>query len=38
MTLLSRGGLLAGTALLGACTVMPSGPNVMVLPGTGSLL
>lgn len=21
--------------LLGACTVMPSGPNVMVLPGTG---
>jgi hypothetical protein len=35
MTLLSRGGLLAGTALLGACTVMPSGPNVMVLPGTG---
>jgi len=35
MTLLSRGCLLAGTALLGACTVMPSGPNVMVLPGTG---
>jgi len=35
MTLLSRGGLLAGTVLLGACTVMPSGPSVMVLPGTG---
>ena len=27
---------LAATALLlGACTVMPTGPNVMVLPGTG---
>jgi Glycine-zipper domain len=28
--------VLAATALLlGACTVMPTGPNVMVLPGTG---
>jgi len=35
MTLLSRGGLLAGAVLLGACTVMPSAPGVMVLPGTG---
>jgi len=38
MALLSRGGLLAGTVLLGACTVMPSGPSVMVLPGTGQSL
>ena len=35
MTLLSRVGLLAGTVVLGACTVMPTGPSVMVLPGTG---
>lgn len=28
--------LLAGCLALGACTVMPNGPNVMVLPGTGS--
>lgn len=27
--------LLSATLLLGACTVMPSGPNVMVLPGSG---
>lgn len=32
------GGLLAVTVLLGACTVMPSGPNVMALPGTGQSL
>lgn len=31
-----RTGVLLGAALLlGACTVMPSGPSVMVLPGTG---
>lgn len=35
MTLLYRGALLAGAVLLGACTVLPSGPGVMVLPGTG---
>jgi hypothetical protein len=27
--------ILAGCLMLGACTVMPSGPYVMVLPGTG---
>ncbi|MBS1160594.1 MAG: proline-rich region [Proteobacteria bacterium] len=27
--------ILSATLLLGACTVMPSGPSVMVLPGTG---
>ncbi|MCX7174620.1 MAG: glycine zipper family protein [Proteobacteria bacterium] len=27
--------LLTALLLLGACTVLPSGPNVMVLPGTG---
>lgn len=27
--------LLAAGLLLGACTVMPTGPSVMVLPGTG---
>lgn len=27
--------LLASAALLGACTVMPTGPSVMALPGTG---
>ena len=26
---------LSGALLLGACTVMPTGPSVMVLPGTG---
>lgn len=33
--LLKRGGVFAATTLLAACTVMPNGPNVMVLPGTG---
>ena len=33
--LLKKWPLLSGVLLLGACTVMPSGPNVMVLPGTG---
>lgn len=35
MKLLSRGGIFAGALLLGACTVMPTGPYVMALPGTG---
>lgn len=30
--------LLAGTLGLGACAVMPSGPSVMALPGTGKTL
>ena len=30
-----RIGLVAGALLLGACTIMPTGPSVMVLPGTG---
>lgn len=30
-----RLGLLGGALLLGACTVLPTGPSVMVLPGTG---
>lgn len=30
--------LVAGVLLLGACTVMPYGPNVMVLPGTGQTM
>ena len=32
---LSRSGLAALTLALGACTVLPTGPSVMVLPGTG---
>ena len=31
----ARYGVLAASLLLGACTVLPTGPNVMVLPGTG---
>ncbi|MGE5471865.1 MAG: YMGG-like glycine zipper-containing protein [Bacteroidota bacterium] len=31
----TRLGILAGALVLGACTVMPTGPTVMVLPGTG---
>ncbi len=27
--------VLAGALLLGACTVLPTGPSVMVLPGPG---
>lgn len=34
-TLLPRLGLLGGALFLGACTVLPTGPSVMVLPGTG---
>jgi len=30
-----RSCLIAGAVLLGACTVLPTGPSVMVLPGTG---
>ena len=32
---MSRFPLLAGMLLLGACVSLPSGPSVMVLPGTG---
>ena len=32
---LSRIAIAAGALALGACTVMPAGPSVMVLPGTG---
>lgn len=35
---LARFSAIAGTLVLGACTVMPSGPSVMVLPGTGQSL
>ena len=28
-------GIVAGALLLGACTVLPTGPGVLVLPGTG---
>lgn len=31
----SRAGMLAAALLLGACTMMPTGPSVMALPGTG---
>lgn len=34
-TLVLRLGIIAGALMLGACTVMPTGPTVMVLPGTG---
>jgi len=30
-----RGAVVAGAVLLGACTVLPTGPSVMVLPGAG---
>ena len=30
-----RLGAVAGSLLLGACTVMPTGPSMLVLPGTG---
>jgi hypothetical protein len=33
--LLPRLAILSSSLLIGACTIMPSGPNVMVLPGTG---
>lgn len=32
---LPKAGLLATVLLLGACTVMPTGPSIMVLPGSG---
>jgi len=34
-TLGSRLSIITGVLLLGACTVMPTGPTVMALPGTG---
>lgn len=36
--LLRRAGLLSAALLLGACTVLPTGPSVMALPGTGQSL
>jgi len=33
--IVARLGVLAGALLLGACTVMPTGPSMLVLPGTG---
>jgi outer membrane lipoprotein SlyB len=30
-----RGAIIAGALLLGACVVLPNGPSVMVLPGSG---
>jgi hypothetical protein len=33
--MLPRVAIAAGALVLGACTVMPAGPSVMVLPGTG---
>lgn len=38
MSLLSRSTVALGTLLLGACTVMPTGPSVMVLPGSGQTI
>jgi hypothetical protein len=35
MRIISRIALAGSTLLLGACVSMPSGPSVMVLPGTG---
>ena len=35
MTRFPRWAAIGSVALLGACTVMPTGPSVMVLPGTG---
>ena len=32
----TRVGVVAGALFLGACTVMPTGPSMLVLPGTGS--
>lgn len=33
--LISRMGVVAGAVFLGACTVLPTGPSMLVLPGTG---
>jgi hypothetical protein len=35
MAFARRGALVAGAVLLGACTVLPTGPSVLTLPGTG---
>lgn len=37
-TLVPRLSLLGGALFLGACTVLPTGPSVMVLPGTGQTI
>lgn len=34
-SLFTGAGVVSGALLLGACTVLPTGPTVMVLPGTG---
>lgn len=31
----ARAGIVAGALFLGACTVLPTGPSMLVLPGTG---
>ena len=33
--LISRSGVVAGALFIGACTVLPTGPSMLVLPGTG---
>lgn len=37
-THLQRWAMVGGALLLGACTVMPAGPSIMALPGTGQSL
>jgi hypothetical protein len=37
-TIVARLGLVAGALLLGACTVMPTGPSVLVMPGRNASL
>jgi hypothetical protein len=37
-TIFARLGLVAGALLLGACTVMPTGPSVLVMPGSSATL
>ena len=37
-TIVSRAGLVAGALLLGACTVMPTGPTALVMPGRGATM
>ena len=37
-TIVARLGLVAGALLLGACTVMPTGPTALVMPGRGATM
>ena len=37
-TIVSRAGVVAGALLLGACTVMPTGPTALVMPGRGATM